>query len=228
MLATMCGRFADHHPLRDFAAAAAVEVPPELFAELEQQDTGPRYNIPPGTNSWIVAMDAGGQVGFGLHKWNFPTTRGNRINVRSETAHVVPEYREHYNTGRCVVLASGFYEPKGDKAAKDRPWFYFRPRDEAPLFLGAIAKAEGFSILTRKPVEPVASIHDRTPVFIPADNVLAWLDPEIAGRDALAQFAPPEYGERLDCWRVSDAAKRPGNEGPELIQRMEGQAGQFG
>lgn len=47
----------------------------------------------------------------------------------------------------------------------------------------------------------------------------------IAGRDALKQFAPPEHGEHLECWRVSDAAKRPGNEGPELLWPLEDHAG---
>lgn len=124
-----------------------------------------------------------------------------------------------------MVLASGFYEPKGEKTEKNRPWYFFRPKDESPLFLGAIAKEEGFSILTRAPVPPVSKVHDRTPVFVPADNVLAWLDPEIPGRDALQRFAPAEYGERLEVWRVGDGAKRVTSEGPELIARFDLQSG---
>lgn len=189
----------------------------ETLAALDARDDGPRYNIPPGTKAWIAALDANGDPAFDQHKWTFPTSRGNRINVRSETAHVVPEYRDHFDRQRCVVLASGFYEPKGDKGTKIRPWYYFTPRDHAPLYLGAIAKGEGFSILTRAPVDPVALVHDRTPVLVPADNVLAWLDPETRGRDALAKFAPADFGETLVGWRVGDGAKRPANEGPELI-----------
>ena len=57
---------------------------------------------------------------------------------------------------------------------------------------------------------------------MPAEHVLEWLDPETAGRDALARFAPPEFGEGLDYWQVSDAAKRPSNEGAELIAPVPG------
>lgn len=226
MLIRMCGRYARYQALTEWLASLGADLDSGLLETLHERDTGPRYNIPPGTNGWIAALDADGRVGVDEYKWTFPTSRGNRINIRSETAHIVPEYREHFDKHRCVVFASGFYEPKGDKETeKNRPWYFFRPKDQSPLFLGAVVKDKGYSILTRKPVEPVASIHDRTPVFIPTENVLSWLDPEIGGRDALKQFAPPEYGERLECWHVSDAAKRPANEGPELIARVAEQGG---
>lgn len=216
----MCGRYARYQPLTAWLESLGFESDEVLFDRLPNLDAGPRYNVTPGTNGWIAALGAGGSLAVDEHKWSFPTSRGNRINVRSETAHRVPEYREHFDTHRCVVLASGFYEPKGEKTIKNRPWYYFRPNDEAPLFLGAIAKSEGFSILTRAPVPPVSDIHDRTPVMIPADAVLEWLDPDVSGREALERFAPPAFGERLECWRVSDAAKNPRNEGEALIEPM--------
>jgi putative SOS response-associated peptidase YedK len=214
----MCGRFARYAPLTEWIEALGADVDPGLLEGLAARDAGPRYNIAPGTQSWIAAFDADGELVLNEHKWFFPTHRGNRINVRSETAHRVPEYREPYDKHRCVVLANGFYEPKGAKTEKNRPWFFFRPKDESPLFLGAIAKADGFSILTRVPVPPVSQVHDRTPVFIPADNVLAWLGSDVPGREALQQFAPAKYGERLDVWRVGDGAKKATNDGPALIE----------
>lgn len=215
----MCARYTREKQVGEWLETLHVD-PAGLFARIEERDTGPRWNITPGTRGWIATVDADGELALDEHLWAFPTSRGNRINVRSETAHRVPEYREHYDHHRCVVLASGFYEPKGAKTLKNRPWFYFRPRDGAPLFLGAIAKPEGFSILTRAPVAPVAEVHDRSPVLVPADNVLEWLDPEVPGREALSRFAPAEFGGMLEGWHVSDAAKRPGNEGPALIERV--------
>jgi len=222
----MCGRYARYQALRLWLDSLGTETSPGLFDELEARDV-PRWNIPPGTKAFIAKLDDG-VLGVDEHKWSFPTSRGNRINVQSEHAHRVPDYKDHFDRQRCVVFASGFYEPKGDKeTVKNRPWYFFRRRDEGPLFIGAIAKADGFSILTRKPVEPVASIHDRSPVFVPPENVLAWLDPEVPGRDALIRFAPAEYGEALECWRVGDGAKRPANEGPELVARVEEPSGLF-
>lgn len=214
----MCGRFARYAPLTEWIEVLGTDVDPGLLDGLSARDAGPRYNVAPGTKSWIAAFDTHGELVLDEFKWFFPTPRGNCINVRSETAHRVPEYREPYDKHRCVVLANGFYEPKGEKTEKNRPWYFFRPKDQSPLFLGAIAKADGFSILTRAPEPPVSEIHDRTPVFLPAENVLAWLDPDIAGRDALQRYAPAAYGERLEVWRVDDAAKRVSSEGPELLE----------
>lgn len=213
----MCGRYARYRELDEWLGFLKDNLEPGLLDTLAAQDTGPRYNISPGTNGWIAAFNAEGKLDVAEHKWAFPTSRGNRINVRSETAHVVPEYRDHFNQHRCVVFADGFYEPKGEKGGS-RPWFFFHDKEEAPLFMGAIAKEEGFSILTRAPVESVAAIHNRMPVLVPADNVLSWLNPKNSGREALAQFASVEYGVRLENWPVSGAAKRPENEGVQLIE----------
>lgn len=216
----MCGRYARYQALTAWLESLGGNPDPGLLEGLRERDTSPRYNIAPGTKGWIAALDARGDLGIDEHKWFFPTPRGPRINIRSETAHSVPEYKEPFDKHRCVVLASGFYEPKGEKTEKNRPWFFFRRKDSAPLFLGAIAKEEGFSILTRVPVPPVSEVHDRTPVFVSAENVLAWLDPDVPGRDALQRFAPAEFGERLECWRVGDGAKRVTNEGPGLIKPL--------
>lgn len=213
----MCGRVARYAPLIEWVEALGAAAGSGLGEGLEARDTGPRYNIAPGTRTWIAGLDAAGELVLDEALWKFTTPRGSRINVRSETAHRVPEYRQPYDHHRCVVLVNGFYEPKGGKTAKNRPWYFFRPRDQAPLFLGAIAKEEGFSILTRAPVPPVSEVHDRTPVCVPSANVLPWLDPEVPGREALQRFAPAEYGTQLEGWPVGDGAKRVANEGPELI-----------
>jgi len=86
--------------------------------------------------------------------------------------------------------------------------------------LGAIAHDAGFAILTRGPVDPVARVHDRSPVLVPADQVLQWLDPRWSGREVLAQ-AGTRVAEHLQGWRVSDAARSATREGAECIARKE-------
>jgi len=223
----MCGRYVRAQPLDLSIDAMGVDVEPDLLAQLHADDE-PRWNIAPSQRGFIAALDVNGDVGIAKHRWFFMTPRGPRINMRSESAHRVPDYAPLFDRQRCVVFASGFYEPEGDKATeKNRPWWYFKPRDDRPLFFGGVVKEDGFTILTRAPVKPVAGIHDRSPVFIPADNVVAWLDPDIRGQDALARFAPAGYGECLECWRVSDDAKKPKNEGPSLIEPLQQSAGLF-
>lgn len=214
----MCGRFTGDKSPRQWARLLHAAVDAATADRLNGLPAGPRYNIPPGTRAWIAMLDDGGHITFDEWLWAFQTSRGNRINVRSESAHRVPEYREHFDHHRCVVLASGFYEPRGAKSLKHRPWFYFTPGDGTPLFLGGIVKQEGFSILTREPVEPVASVHDRSPVMVPAENVVPWLDPDIKGTDALVQFAPAAYGQCLTGWQVGDGAKQVTRDDVTLIE----------
>ncbi|MHB1774024.1 MAG: SOS response-associated peptidase family protein [Acidimicrobiales bacterium] len=85
--------------------------------------------------------------------------------------------------------------------------------------LGAVAQEAGFAILTRSPVDPVTRVHDRSPVLVPADLVLPWLDPQWAGREVLARIGT-HISEGLHGWRVSDAAKSAAREGAECIEAM--------
>ena len=218
----MCGRFARYQPLTVFAAALGIDA--QL---LDESAAPPRYNIPPGTRAWVFAQDPDGEPVFTVMPWHFPTSRGNRINVRSETAHVVPEYREPFNRHRCLVLASGFYEPEGAKTAKNRPWWYFQAKGAAPLFLGAVAQPAGFAILTRAPVDPVAQVHDRSPVQVPADQAMVWIDPEIEGRQALAQVRAG-VASAIEGWRVGNAAKRVAQDGVDCIAPVAASSGLFG
>lgn len=208
----MCGRFARYQPLSAWLEPLGITASSDLLAP-----DMPRYNIAPGTRTWVAAASEDGQPQIVEQLWHFPTTRGNRINVRSETAHRIPEYQPHFDGQRCLVFANGFYEPKGGKGAKNRPWYFFRPSDDSPLFLGGIIGNGGFSILTSVPASPVAPIHDRSPVIIAADHVRSWLNPELPGRTVLQQCASTHVGETLDGWHVNDAAKNPGNDGADLL-----------
>jgi putative SOS response-associated peptidase YedK len=209
----MCGRFARSQPLSTFAVALGIDPAP-------MGDDTPRYNIAPGTPAWLLALDPAGDPVFTTLPWVFPTSRGNRINVRAETAHVVPEYKKPFAQHRCLVLASGFYEPEGAKSEKHRPWWYFEALGHAPLFLGAVAQPMGFAILTRSPVDPVARVHDRSPVLVPAEQALQWIDPALDGRQALA-LAGTDAAARLNHWRVGDAAKHAAHDGPDCITPVE-------
>lgn len=57
----MCGRFARYAPLTEWVEALGTGVDPALLDGLAARDAGPRYNIAPGTPSWIAAFDAEGE-----------------------------------------------------------------------------------------------------------------------------------------------------------------------
>lgn len=99
----MCGRYARYQALTAWIESLESDVHPDLLTLLE--DDEPRYNITPGTKSWIFGLDADGELFAEQAKWSFPTPRGNRINIRSETAGRVPEYREPFNRHRIALPA---------------------------------------------------------------------------------------------------------------------------
>ncbi|MDN5924936.1 MAG: SOS response-associated peptidase, partial [Xanthomonadales bacterium] len=83
----MCGRFARYQPLEHWLDVLSVSADSPLFEKLAHHETRPRYNIAPGTDAWVVELDGHGELALDPRQWAFPTSRGNRINVRSETAH---------------------------------------------------------------------------------------------------------------------------------------------
>lgn len=213
----MCGRFTQYEPLEFFVEAVSGPLDDSVRHMLSKQDQQPRYNITPGTDVWTMASNAKGHRVLKSQRWGLRAGGRMHINARRETVHRMPSFRDAFEHGRAVVLANGFYEPKGGKEIKNRPWYYFERADGAPLFLVAIYNTEGLALLTQKPVGPVADIHDRSPVFMPAEHVDTWLTADAHSQELLNALTSPDIAEALRYHAVSDLAKNPKNEGEALI-----------
>src|SRR3954470_23121169 len=113
------------------------------------------------------------------------------------------QFRTHFAKQRCVIPAEGFYEWR-DEGGK-QPYFFCR-KDGKPLMLAGIwqeAEYKGdsriaFAILTDEPNELVASYHDRMPLALADDKVVAWLN--------LSNESPLDENLLLD---LSEFAVRP-------------------
>ncbi|MDR1297792.1 MAG: SOS response-associated peptidase [Deltaproteobacteria bacterium] len=107
-------------------------------------------------------------------------TRRPIYNARSETADKLAIWKSSLKNRRCVVPAGGFYEYDVFKArhlftAKELPTILLG----AVYAPGAVSEVFGhFAILTVPASAAVAEIHDRMPVIIPEEDLLAWF-----GRD---------------------------------------------
>jgi putative SOS response-associated peptidase YedK len=83
-----------------------------------------------------------------------------------------------------LIPADGFYEPKGPKTQKNRPWFYFQMRDQSPFAFGSLwerwnspdGPRNTFTILTTVPNRFVGKIHERQPVIIDSNAYARWLE----------------------------------------------------
>jgi putative SOS response-associated peptidase YedK len=135
---------------------------------------------------------------------------------------------------RCLIVADGFYEwMKAEDPKQPRiPWRFTVDGGEPFAFAGLCTRKEwdgeeaaedgwlySATIITTKPNELAAKVHDRMPVILSGPEAeAAWLDPKLSAEDALAMCAP------LDASRMESAPANPrlnkvgeGIEGPELL-----------
>ena len=130
----------------------------------------------------IAADRRGGQSVFPM-RWGFTLAgRGSLlVNARVETAGEKASFREAWNSHRCVLPASHYFEwqhPEGSRAIK----YAIRPQDTEITWLCGLYRIEAglpvFVVLTSRASPDVASIHDRMPLILPKDCVHDWVDPK--------------------------------------------------
>jgi len=105
------------------------------------------------------------------------------INARAETVAEKPSFRKPFRERRCLVPADGYYEWKREGSRKQP--YHIRLNSERPFAFAGLwdwwsdeegQSIESCAILTTKPNERLASIHDRMPVILPPAAYEPWLD----------------------------------------------------
>ena len=141
------------------------------------------------SNIRLVALQTEGVTRFGTMRWRYEMKwmreMGRRppINAKIETLFSNGMFKYSARDRRCLIVVDAFYEPKGPKPKPGDPrrdQYIFNFGDGRPFALGGIwahYKAEdddffGFAIVTTNPGEPVADIHDRSPVIL--DSPAEW------------------------------------------------------
>jgi len=144
------------------------------------------------------------------------------INARAETVAEAAVFRDAFATHRCLIVADGFYEWREEETGKKPVWIT-RPSREPFAFAGLWAKArreDGHSvhsctIVTCRPGEVVAPIHDRMPVILGQEAEQEWLDPE-TGLERLQDLLVST--DDLAVTEVSDAVNDVRQDSPGLIE----------
>jgi putative SOS response-associated peptidase YedK len=192
-----------------------------------------RYNIAPGTHALIVRAGSDRPV-FESHLWGLvpywskdPKAGMRPINAKAETAHEKPMFRKLLRERRCLVPADCFYEwnttssgkiPYCMRMASEEPFFFAGLWDAwHPGHADAIAS---FAILTTQPNGLMATIHDRMPVIVKAEDYARWLDPDRKEPATVAAMLTPFPAEEMVAYPVSRAVNNARNEGPQLIEAI--------
>ena len=102
------------------------------------------------------------------------------INAQAETVATKQTFRDSFESRRCVIPCSGWYEWKIFKESGQKQKFRFHAPDESPLFMAGIWFGESAApsqlvTLTTHPTTQCAQIHHRMPLLLQSAQVPSWL-----------------------------------------------------
>jgi putative SOS response-associated peptidase YedK len=173
----------------------------------------PQPAIFPGYQAPIVRQTADGERELVKLSWGFVLLQKERAprrvtNVRDDKILTSKFWRPSFEQRRCLVPASSYCEPKGEKPATWH-WFALKGEEPRPIFAfpgewtryrGPIRKdgpnvdLEVYAFMTTEPNELTASInHERMPVLLSEPEQFdTWLNGSPEEAFALARSYPAE------------------------------------
>jgi putative SOS response-associated peptidase YedK len=170
--------------------------------------------------------------------WAKDVKIGSRmINARAETLAEKPAFRRAFAKRRCLLPADGYYEWQQQDGAKQP--VYITRADGRPLALAglyelwrdpAVAREDPDSwlwtatIITTSAPDELGMIHDRMPMIIDEPRWADWLDPDTSDVGDLRALLVPAAVSGLQTYPVSTQVNSVRNNGPRLIEPLEGLA----
>ncbi len=201
----MCGRFTQTYSWAEIHAM--YNLVPATPRNLQ-----PRYNIAPTTQIGVITQNEGNFTYSEMRWWLIPSWHKDSIkkvpfsyNARAEGVATSKMFRGPFQTKRCLIPATGFFEWSGPKVAR-LPWF-ISATDNRPLTFAGIYDhwkdpESGDSITSCAIITCAANafmhkIHDRMPVILKQKDWKNWLN--APSTDLLK----PADENTLKAWRVS-------------------------
>ena len=219
----MCGRFTRQYTWEELHELM------ELLSD-EPVPITPSWNVAPTQLSPVIVGGEPGphtlrEMAWGLRtSWMEPGKPGP-INARSETVASNAVFRGAYESRRCVVPISGFYEWQKTDLGKQP--MYIRPLNAPVFWLAGLWEPgtgrDTFTVLTTDANERMAEIHDRMPVMLAPERAATWLDPATIVRDV-----PAYPSDEMTAHPVSTRVNSPRNDDASLIDVDEPERGLFG
>lgn len=197
-------------------------------------DQPPRYNIAPGQNVTAIISDGEqrriGPLQWGLiPAWAKDAKIGSlMINARAETLSQKPAFKSLLSRKRCLIPADGFYEWK--KAGKTKqPMRMVLTNRKVFAFAGLYdtwIKPDGMklstcTVITTKPNELMAEIHDRMPVILLPEHEERWLDKRIADPSHIMPLLAPYPPEYMRAYPVGALVGNVRNDVPACVAEIQ-------
>lgn len=224
----MCGRFALISDTEQLVAEFGIA--PESVAAMPE--SVPRYNVAPTQPVAAIRLaDGSKQRELTFFRWGLipswskdPKIGSRMINARSETVAEKPSFRAAFKRRRCIIPADGFYE--WQKVDGGKQPIFIHGVDKRPFALAGLwemwSDPEGSmlqtcTILTTRPNDMMAPIHNRMPVILEKEDYDMWLDPGDNPQQAL-HLLRPYPAEKMAAYPVSTFVNSPRNDAPACIE----------
>ena len=191
----------------------------------------PRYNIAPSLEVPVIIMDEEGDVmpiptmmkwGF-VPFWQKPEIKKIEPNARSEGITEKPTFRDAVQKRRLLVPADGFYEWERRSEREKYPFDIHLKGNRPFVMAGIYEKATqlrpaSFALLTTRPNELMASIHDRMPVILETEQAKRWLQRGPITSDEVAQLSSPRRSDDMEAIPISGLVNNAANDLAEVLE----------
>lgn len=225
----MCGRFVQFSSLRTLEKYFNIHTAPDNIV--------PSYNIAPTQQVLAIVRSDDYQLQkfyWGLvPSWAQNLSGASRlINARVETLATKPSFRAAFKRRRCLILADGFYEWKGEKGHK-QPWFIALPSDQPLAFAGLWeiwkdrqappdqSDYRSCTIITTEASESLRDIHHRMPVILKPEAYEKWLDPQNQDVHQIESILQTNIVREFKRYPVSKRINRIQNNSADNIEPQE-------
>lgn len=194
----------------------------------------PHYNIAPTQNIIVIVLDETKKLNtfqWGLiPAWVKDQATGNKtiINARSETILEKSSFKDGFKKRRCLILADGYYEWK--KSTNEKVPMYIYLKSQRPFAFAGIwdtwkspkgTVINSCAIITTKPNDLMASIHNRMPVILPKKDENIWLDISFQTEKYLLNLLKPYPSEEMSSHQVSKIVNSPQNDNPNCVKPVQ-------
>jgi putative SOS response-associated peptidase YedK len=226
----MCGAYG-------FSIKDAKEVYDRFEVVNTLEDLKPRWNVRPGQMNPVITSHSPNQISrmfWGLipHWAKDKSFAYKTINARAETVATLVTYKEPFRHKRCIVPATGFYEPDKIHFTKPPfPWHYFHLKDQKVFGIAGLydvwkdretgKEIHTYTIITTEPNAVVGEFHGRMPVILQKEDEETWLNPDISEPAQLQPLLQSYPDEKMETWPVGEEARNVRNDYPELIKPLQ-------
>ena len=141
-------------------------------------------------------------------QWGFLAKDNKRslFNARVETAGEKPTFKDAWQSHRCIIPASYYFEwehfKNADGKVKTGARYAIQPAGCTVTWLCGLYRIEDgypvFVVLTKEPTVELSHIHDRMPLMLPTDKIDEWIDPSSIPEELLPYALSDMIIEKAD------------------------------